>query len=60
MIESKVIAHAITVRANVSCHWHAILQKMLDHNQQHKGFEHSGTREDLHIREVSKSYTLLD
>lgn len=25
MIESKVIAHAITVRANVSCHWHAIL-----------------------------------
>lgn len=50
MVESGVIAHVISMRANVSCLLHAILQKVLDHNQYHKGFEHPGTGEDLHIR----------
>lgn len=55
MVDSKVIVHGISVRANVSCLLHAILQKqqVLDHNQQHKGFKHPGPGEDLHIRKDS-------
>jgi len=60
MVESGVIAHGISMRANVSCLLHAILQKVLDHNQQHKGFEHPGTRENLNIRKVTVGYHSSD
>lgn len=56
MFENGVITHGISMRASISCLSHAVLQKVQDHNQQHKGFEHPGAGDDLHIRKVSASY----